>query len=89
MATMFKILILDGTKSCNQSIRVPSDDILESLCMMRTGESDQLKTVLALYEQEIEQHLSQPTYQKLKTMAKKTYGSKDEDKKFPSQKRKN
>ena len=50
---------------------VHSDDILESLFSMRTRESDQLKTVLATYEQEIHQHLSQPNYQFLKTMVKR------------------
>ena len=47
---------------------VPSDDILESLYRMRIRESDQLKNVLALHEQEMEQHHSQPNYQKLKTV---------------------
>ena len=37
---------------------------------MRIRESDQLKTVLAMYEQEINQHLSKPNFQKLKTTAK-------------------
>ena len=35
---------------------------------MRTRESDQFKTVLALYEQEIEQFFSKPNYQKWKTV---------------------
>ena len=51
--------------------RVPSDDILESLYKMRILGFDQLKTVLALYEQYIEQHNSQPSYQKSRTMVKR------------------
>ena len=38
---------------------------------MHIREFDQLKTVLALYEHEVEQHLSQPNCQKLKTMVKR------------------
>ena len=39
---------------------------------MRIRESDQLKTVLDLYEMEIHQKISMPNYQKkLKTMVKK------------------
>ena len=45
---------------------VPNDKILESLYKMRTRVSDQLQTVLAMYEQEINQHLSKPSYQKSK-----------------------
>ena len=75
-ATMFKILMRDATKSCYQSVRYPSLIFLESVCKMRTRESDQLKTVLAMYEQEIEQHLSQLNCQKFKTMVKKCMDQK-------------
>ena len=54
----------------------PSDDIQENLCKMRAHVSDQLKTVLALYEQEIDQHNSQPNYQKLKTMVRRCVDQK-------------
>ena len=43
---------------------------------MRTREFAQLKTVLAQYGQEIEQHISQPNYQKLKTMVKRWVAQK-------------
>ena len=43
---------------------------------MRIRESDQLKAVLALCEQETEQHLSQPNNQKLKTMVQKCMDQK-------------
>ena len=49
-------------------IKIPSDDILESLYKLRLRESDQLKTVLELYDMEIHQKISMPNYQKLKTM---------------------
>ena len=44
--------------------------------------SDQLQTVLATYEQEINQHRSKPSCQKLKTMVKRQKRSKDQDTKF-------
>ena len=50
---------------------VPSDDILEGFHNMRIRVSDQFQTVLAKNEQEIEQHNSQPNYQKLETMVKR------------------
>ena len=48
--------------------------MLESLYKMRIRESDQLKTVLELYEMEIHQKMSK--YQKLKTMAKRCIDQK-------------
>ena len=39
-------------------LEVPNGKILESLCQMRIRESDQRKTVLAMYEQEIKIHRS-------------------------------
>ena len=50
--------------------KIPSDHFLESLHKLRTRESDQLKTVLEMYDIEIHQKLSMPDYQKLKTMVK-------------------
>ena len=52
--------------------KVSSDDILESLYKLRKRESDQLKTVLELYDMEIHQKISVPNYQKLKTMVKRS-----------------
>ena len=43
---------------------------MESLYKLRIRESDQLKTVLELYDMEIHQKISMPNYQKLKTMVK-------------------
>ena len=38
--------------------KIPSDDILESLYKLRIRESDKLKTVLELYDMEINQKIS-------------------------------
>ena len=38
--------------------KTPTDDVLESLCKLRIRESDQLKTVLDLYDMEIHQKIS-------------------------------
>ena len=46
--------------------KIPSDDILESLYKLRKRQSDQLKTVLELYDMEIHQKISVPNYQELK-----------------------
>ena len=43
--------------------KIPSDDILESLYKLRIRESDQLKTVLELYDMEIHLKISMPSYQ--------------------------
>ena len=43
--------------------KIPSDDVLESLYKLRVGESDQLRTVLELYEIEIHEKISVPNYQ--------------------------
>ena len=53
--------------------KVSSDDILESLYKLRKRESDQLKTVLELYDMEIHQKISVPNYLKLKTMVKRVW----------------
>ena len=76
METMFKILIRHGTKFLLSNKEVPSDDILKSLYKMRTRDSDQHRTVLALYERQIEQHFSQPNYRKIKTMVTKCMDQK-------------
>ena len=44
-------------------LKIPSDDILESLYKLRIRESAQLKTVLELYDMEIHQKISLPNYQ--------------------------
>ena len=56
--------------------KIPSDDVLQSLYKLRLRESEQLKTVLELYDMEIHQKISMPNYQKLKTMVKRSIDQK-------------
>ena len=56
--------------------KIPADDILGGLYKLRTRESDQLKTVLELYDMEIHQKISVPNYHKLKTMVKRNIDQK-------------
>ena len=48
--------------------KISSDDVLERLFKLRIRESDQLRTVLELYDIEVHQKISMPNYQRLKTM---------------------
>ena len=50
---------------------VPSDKIWKASTKMRIRESDQLKTVVALYEQDIIQKNLPPSYERLRTMVRK------------------
>ena len=53
--------------------KIPSDDVLERLYKLRVRESDQLRTLLDLYNMEIHQKISMPNCQKkLKTMVKRS-----------------
>ena len=71
MMTIFKNSIQDGPKSCSSMTKIPSDEILESLYILRIRESEHLKTVLEWYDMEIHQKISMPNYQRLKTMVKR------------------
>ena len=51
--------------------KFPSEDVLESLYKLTIRHSDQLKTVLELYDMEIHQKIPVPNYQKLKTMVRR------------------
>ena len=51
--------------------KIPLDGVLESLYKLRIRESDQLKTVLELYDMEIHQKISMTNYQKLKIRVKR------------------
>ena len=55
---------------------IPPDNVLESLYKLRTRESDQLKTVLDLYDMAIHQKIAMPDYQKLKTIVKRIIDQK-------------
>ena len=52
--------------------KIPSDDILEGLYKLRIRESEKLKTVLELYNMEIQQKKAGPDYHRLKTMVKRS-----------------
>ena len=51
--------------------KIPSDDILEGLYKLRIRESEKLKTVLELYNMEIQKKAG-PDYHRLKTMVKRS-----------------
>ena len=48
----------------------------KSLYKSRIRESDQLKTLVELYDMDIHQKISMPNYQKLKTMVKRSIDQK-------------
>ena len=52
--------------------QIPSDDILENLYKLRIRVSVKLKTVMALYNLEINQKKAGPVYHRLKTMVKRS-----------------
>ena len=52
--------------------KIPHDDILEGLYKLRIRESEKLKTVLELYDQEIRQQKLGLDYHRLKTMVKRS-----------------
>ena len=52
--------------------KIPSDDILEGLYKLRIRESEKLKTVLNLYNTEINQKKAGPDDHRLKTMVKRS-----------------
>ena len=56
----------------------PRHDILESLCETRIRGSDQLKTVSALCEEDIEQLIHNRTARNLKTMVKRCLDRRSE-----------
>ena len=52
--------------------QIPSDDILEGFYKLRIRESEKLKTVLELYDLEIDQKKLGHDYHRLKTMVKRS-----------------
>ena len=73
---MFRNSMRDGMKIPLSMTKIPLDDILESLCKLRIRESDQLKTVLELYDKEIYQKISRLDYLKMKTMVRRSIDQK-------------
>ena len=55
--------------------KIPSDDILENLYKMRIRESDQLKTLLELYDREIHQKISMGQLSQVEDNGEKKYRS--------------
>ena len=53
--------------------KITPDDILEGLDKLRIRESEKLKTVLELYDLEIDQKKMGPDYHRLKTMVKRSF----------------
>ena len=56
--------------------KIPPDDILERLYELKIRESEKLKTVLELYDLEIHQRISEPDYQRLKTVVNRSVDQK-------------
>ena len=50
---------------------IPTENVLEGLCKLRIRDSVQLRTVLALYDQEIYRDEAMPSYQKFKAMIRR------------------
>ena len=64
--------------------KIPHDDILEGLYKFRIRESEKLKTVLELYDQETHQKKLGPDYHRLKTMVKGSIEQEIRNKNFGS-----
>ena len=62
--------------------KIPPDDILEGLYKLRIRESEKLKTVLELYDQESHQKKLGPDYHRLKTMVKRSIEQEIRNKNF-------
>ena len=73
---MLRNLIRDEMKLLSCMTKIPPDDVLESLYKLKIRKSDQIKTVLELYDMEIHHKISWPAYQKLKTMVKRSIDQK-------------
>ena len=53
--------------------KIPPNDVLESLFRLRIRESDQLKTVLEVYDLQIHQKISKLDYQNLKRWSREAW----------------
>ena len=76
MTTIFRNSIQDGMSLCQRFRPMMSRKVVYKL---RIRESENLKTVLELYDMEIHQKIFVPNYQKLKTLVKR---SKDQKLRF-------
>ena len=62
--------------------KIPSDDILEGLYKLRIRDTEKLKTVLELYDEETHQKKLGPDYHRLKTMVKRSIEREIRNKNF-------
>ena len=62
--------------------KIPHDDILEGLYILRIRESEKLKTVLELYDLETHQKKLGPDYHRLKTVVKRSIEQEIPNKNF-------
>ena len=69
---IFRNSIRNGTEFYNQRRKIPLDDILEELYKLRIRESEKLKTVLELFDLEIQQKKIGRDDHRLKTMVKRS-----------------
>ena len=70
--TIFRNSIQSGTEFLLSVTKIPSDDISEGLYKLRTRESEKPKTVLELYDLEIQKKKLGPDFHRLKTMVKRS-----------------
>ena len=68
--TTFKISIQDGTKFYKDQSEIPPENVLECLYNMKLQGFEQLQTVLAMYNQELNRDSVTPSYQRLTTMVR-------------------
>ena len=76
MVIIFRNSIQDVTKFYYPYQRFPPMISWKVCTKLRIRESEQLETVLELYDMEIHQKISMPNYQKLKTMVKRSKDQK-------------
>ena len=69
--TTFKISMQDGTNFYYEQVSYLTKMSWKVCQKMKLHGSDQFPTVLAMYDQEIDQNLALPSYQRLKTMARR------------------
>ena len=68
--------------------KIPPDDILEGLYILRIRGSEKLKTALELYDLEIHQKKIGPDYHRLKNSVEEKYRARYTNQEFWRQKRK-
>ena len=64
LSDLFNVFFLHASE-------VPKDIVLDSLYFMKIGESVQLRTVLAMYDQDIDRYRAMPGYLRLKSLVRR------------------